>query len=60
MMSLGKVYHSMYFLLSGIAVKKGSETRLTVAFHCWKEEYKDVPNKLEKLADPVLLPKGKH
>ena len=31
---------------AGIAVEKDLETRLTVAFHCWDQESKTVPNKL--------------
>jgi hypothetical protein len=31
---------------AGIAVQKGGETRVTVAFHCWDKEYESVPDKL--------------
>ncbi|KAI4125324.1 MAG: hypothetical protein LQ347_005418 [Umbilicaria vellea] len=33
-------------ITAGVAVEKGLETRLTVAFHCWGEECKAVPQKL--------------
>jgi hypothetical protein len=34
---------------AGVAVERGSETRLSVAFHCWQQEYAETP---DKLGDP--------
>jgi hypothetical protein len=34
---------------AGIAVERGRDLRVTVAFHCWSDEYKD---NMDKLGDP--------
>ena len=34
---------------TGIMVQRGQESRITVAFHCWDEEYKDFQDKLGDL-----------
>ena len=31
---------------AGVMVKKGSEERVTAAFHCWAKEYEDAPERL--------------
>jgi hypothetical protein len=31
---------------AGVAVQRGSDTRLTVAFHCWDTEFSEMPEKL--------------